>query len=154
MFISLNDWDDHHGCDGRHNGQLSALSTVISSCLVSFHTQCVERSRFEPNDIRGQMQSNYYTIRFSGQLTLSPFTCSLALSLSQLLMIDPISCRESSWCNCWFLDQQQSQLGLGIDFQRSSSLEWLDSIASRLSFPSEVTFLTLPCPVLPRPAMP
>eukprot|EP00602_Paraphysomonas_sp_CaronLab_P004945 CAMPEP_0185027976 /NCGR_PEP_ID=MMETSP1103-20130426/13370_1 /TAXON_ID=36769 /ORGANISM="Paraphysomonas bandaiensis, Strain Caron Lab Isolate" /LENGTH=448 /DNA_ID=CAMNT_0027562197 /DNA_START=477 /DNA_END=1823 /DNA_ORIENTATION=+ len=35
---------------------------------VMADTMCVERSRFEPEDIQGQMQSSYYSIRFAGAL--------------------------------------------------------------------------------------
>ena len=30
--------------------------------------QCVERSRFEPEQTRGQMQSSFFSIRFGGSL--------------------------------------------------------------------------------------
>lgn len=35
---------------------------------VMADTMCVERSRFEPEATRGQMQSSYYSIRFAGSL--------------------------------------------------------------------------------------
>ena len=33
---------------------------------VMCDTMCVERTRFEEESIRGQMQSTYYSIRFAG----------------------------------------------------------------------------------------
>jgi tetrahydromethanopterin S-methyltransferase subunit E len=46
--------------------------------------QCVERSRFEPEEIRGQMQSSYYSIRFGGSLlgSLAGALVSYAVTVS------------------------------------------------------------------------
>ena len=41
---------------------------------VMADTMCVERSRFEPEEIRGQMQSSYYSIRFGGSLLVLNFS--------------------------------------------------------------------------------
>lgn len=45
------------------------VSTVgIIQMDVMADTMCVERSRFEHEDLRGQMQASFYTIRFAGNL--------------------------------------------------------------------------------------
>lgn len=50
-----------------------SVQSVATPCAVMLITlfrelKCVERSRFEREDIRGQMQSSYYSIRFGGSL--------------------------------------------------------------------------------------
>lgn len=56
-----------------HNILLLAISVFISTVGiiqmdVMADTMCVERSRFEPEEHRGQMQASFYTIRFAGNL--------------------------------------------------------------------------------------
>jgi hypothetical protein len=86
VLVSFNHWNDSHGCDGRYHGLSFPLSLLTSIFLYHhpslFFLQCVERSRFEPEDIRGQMQSNYYTLRFSGHsLHCTFFNSSLDLTV-------------------------------------------------------------------------
>lgn len=45
---------------------ISTLGMIMLDVMAD--TMCVERSRFEPDDIQGQMQSSYYSIRFGGGL--------------------------------------------------------------------------------------
>ncbi len=43
---------------------LSTLGIILMDVMAD--TMCVERSRFEHEDIRGQMQASFYSIRFGG----------------------------------------------------------------------------------------
>lgn len=51
---------------------IAAISSFILTVYfylqfnIFFSVQCVERSRFEPDAIKGQMQATYYTVRFAG----------------------------------------------------------------------------------------
>lgn len=62
-----------YSLSGQDNVTLLAICIFFATLgLVQMDvmadTMCVERSKFEPEDIKGQMQSTFYSIRFSGGL--------------------------------------------------------------------------------------
>ena len=59
--------------NGNHNYKLLALCVFVGACGqimvdVMCDTMCVQRSKFEPIDSKGQMQATCYSCRFAGAL--------------------------------------------------------------------------------------
>jgi hypothetical protein len=79
--------------------------------------QCVERSRFEKDSVKGQMQATYYSVRFGGNASRDA-----PLSLTESLR------RRYCGLLCGCNSVQYSHLGMGSDLpsdlfhQRSYSL--------------------------------
>ena len=78
--------------------------------------QCVERSRFEKDSVKGQMQATYYSVRFGGNIY------SVMLILFCVMLIKPILNRSFAshrrrYCGllCGRDGVQYSNLGMGFD---------------------------------------